>query len=131
MIESVPDGQPVIFKFHKPLLNGVGSSFYLTSKGITAYEAQRNIKYQLKTSSSNLKILPDHLPEIASLEEANAFGMENGLGTFFVKNATSSALGEDPDFDPQEALDALRKRKLQLERGAAAVEGKVKTNKKV
>ena len=64
----------------------------------------------LKTSARNLKLYREHLPMIATLEEANHYGNTHGIGNFFQSNGPLSAPQalEDLDFDPVKILYEMK-----------------------
>lgn len=103
----------MILCFEENLFNNMDANIYVTFNGVTSYDAQRNVKFMLKTSSKNVKLKAKYLPVVATLEEANAYGLKHGLGTFFGQHSLqiNSEVGEDPDFDVDAFVRNVKRRK--------------------
>lgn len=82
---------------------------FITFNGVTLYDAQRKVKFMLKSSGKNIKLKDEYLPVLATLEEANAYGLKHGLGTFF--SQSNGQQTEDSDFDAEAFLLNVKKRK--------------------
>ena len=100
----------MILKFKVPLFKNKTGPIYIILGGVSDYEARKNITFAMKTSQTNLRLTSEFLPQLATTEEANAYGLANGLGTFATENGSVGVpqQTEDLDFDPVAALQAMK-----------------------
>lgn len=102
-------GKHTILKFKVPLFKNKTGPIYIILGGVSDYEARKNITFAMKTSQTNLRLTSEFLPQLATTEEANEYGLANGLGTFPTENGSVAVQQtEDVDFDPVAALQAMK-----------------------